>query len=297
MRAAKSGLGFVVVALLVILALGVACGGDDQQREPEVASTATAGPTAPTPIPTWVAVTTAKITTDDLNVRSGPSTTEPVLGRLQPGDEVPVSGRWQGGQWLALTGIGWTAYAADWATLGIEYRALPTVADPEKNFAFSGPLHPPDVRAGIPVVDQVVDAVVRGDRSGLVQMAQPPAATPTPTPAAPATEPCLDGTLPASRFAEHIDAFFASEVVAGAALRLYGVVRGPMRQDGSADYVAVFAFDRGEGRQVWIAPDGRITQFSLGCSPALPGTMLKATPGEPFFWFRPPLPAPLHPVP
>ena len=233
-------------------------------------------------------------------MRSGPSTTEPVVGRLQPGDEVPVSGRWQGGQWLALTGIGWTAYAADWATLGVEYRALPTVSDPEKNFAFTGPVHAPDVRAGIPVVDQVVDAVVRGDRQGLANMVQPPAATPTPTPGVAETGPCLDGMLPASRFAEHLDAFFTSQVVsgdAGRALRLYGVVPGSVRQDGSSDYVVVFAFVRGEGRQVWIAPDGRITQFSLGCTPTLPGTMLKATPGEPFFWFRPPLPPPLHPVP
>src|SRR5687767_6585882 len=116
MRAARPGLLSLATVLLVVGVLGAAaCGGDDEQPEPHVAPTATAEPPAPTPIPTWVAVTTAKITTDDLNVRSGPSTTEPVVGRLQPGDEVPVSGRWQGGQWLALTGIGWTAYAADWA--------------------------------------------------------------------------------------------------------------------------------------------------------------------------------------
>jgi hypothetical protein len=105
--------------------------------------------------------------------------------------------------------------------------------------------------------------------------------------------------MPASELPALLDAFYASQVVDGpaaTALRLYGVVRGLVRQDGSSDYVVVFAFERGEGRQVWVSPNGRIIQFSMGCSPMLPGKMLKVTPGEPFFWFRPPLPPPLDPV-
>jgi hypothetical protein len=286
------------LTLLLLVTLG-AC-GDDAADTPPPTAEPTAQPVEPTPTPTWVAVATARITTDDLNVRSGPGTGEAVVGRLQPGDEVPVSGRWQGGQWLALPGIGWTAYNAEWQELNVEYRSLPVVPDAAKNFAFTGPVHPPDVRVGIPVVDQLVDAIVSGDRRALAVLAQPPGATATPGPASDPSAPCVDGILPASRLAEKLDALHTSQVVTGAAgqaLRLYGVVRGPVRQDGSSDYVVVFAFDRGEGRQFWVAPGGHITQFSLGCSPTLPGSMLRVTPGEPFFWFRPPLPPPLHPVP
>ena len=287
------------VAAVSFLAAALSACGDNEPSEPIATPEATAAPSEPTPTPTWVAVAKAKITTDDLNVRSGPGTSEAVVGRLQPGDEVPVSGRWQGGQWLALPGIGWAAYQADWQTLDVEYRSLPVVPDAAKNFAFTGPVHPPDVRVGIPVVDQLIDAIVGGDHRALSVLAQP-MATQTPGPAGSDTAPCVDGLLPATRLAEKLDAIYASEVVTGTAgkmLRLYGVVRGPVRQDGSFDYVVVFAFDRGEGRQFWVAPDGHLTQFSLGCSLTLPGAMLRVTPGEPFFWFRPPLPAPLHPVP
>jgi hypothetical protein len=280
--------------------LATAACGEDDDGDTQPARAPTAEPAVPTLTPTWVPVATAKVITDDLNVRSGPGTSEAVIGRLQPGDEVPVSGRWQGGQWLALPGIGWTAYSAEWQELDVEYRSLPVVPDAAQNFSFTGPVHPPDVRVGIPVVDQLVDAVVGGDRRALAVIEQPAAPAATPTSGSDPSAPCVDGLLPASQLTEQLDALHTSAIVtgdAGKALRLYGVVRGPIRQDGSADYVVVFAFDRGEGRQFWVDPRGHITQFSLGCSPTLPGAMLRVTPGEAFFWFRPALPPPLHPVP
>lgn len=316
-------------ALAVCLLIVAACGGNgDDDTDP----TDTPPPSqateavAPTATPWWPEVARATITTDDLNVRSGPGGMYPVVGRFQPDDEVPVSGRLAGGEWLALPGIGWIVYAQEWMTLSADFAALPEITEPERSFEFAGPVHAADARSGIPVVDQVVAAVVSRDRALLLSLASAPAA-PTATPAAtvtpfptlvpdvteepspteppsPSPSDCSDEPLPGDQLREYLDALFTSEAPAAAGgddgqgvLRLYGVVRGPVPQAGDADYVVVFAFERGEGRQLWVSPDGRLTRFTIPCEPTLPGSLLRVTMGEPFFWFRPAVQPPVHPLP
>src|SRR5712691_12400138 len=139
--------------LLVGTLLLAACSGghNDAQGGTPAAAPAATSAAAPTPTPQWPEVARATITTDDLNVRSGPGSAYPVIGRLQPNDEVPVSARLAGGEWLALPGIGWIAYSEDWERLTTEFKNLPTVTEPDRAFEFTGSVYPADGRAGIPV--------------------------------------------------------------------------------------------------------------------------------------------------
>ncbi len=319
-----------VLPVLVALLLA-ACGGDGSA--PQATATPRPGVTAvATPTPRWPEVARATVTTEDLNVRSGPGATYPVIGRLQPDDVVPVSARLAGADWLALPGIGWVVYAEEWTRLSVPFKDLPQVTEPARAFEFTGPVYPADARSGIPVVDEVLAAIVSRDRTRLVALATapPPAgatpaptgtasplptsvptlvpdvtdtAAPTPTPTPRATS-CSDSPLPAARLRDYLDAMYRTDVPAAArggdsqgVLRLYGVVRGPVPATGTADYVLVVAFEEGEGRQFWVSPDGRITQFTLPCEPTLPGSLLRVTSGEPFFWFRPAVNAPVRPLP
>jgi hypothetical protein len=279
---------------------------------------------APTLTPQWPEVARATITTDDLNIRTGPGSTYPVVGRLQPDDQVPVAARLAGGEWLALPGIGWVVYAEEWMQLSVDFGSLPEVTEPGHEFEFTGPVYPADGRAGIPVVDEVVAAVVGRDRDRLLGLATaappsasatpastatavatlPPETTEAPSSATPRSEGCSDQPVPGAQLRDHLDAMYQTQVPAAArggdgqgVLRLYAVVRGPVPASGSADYVVVFAFEDGEGRQVWVSPDGRITQFTLPCEPTLPGSLLRVTEGEPYFWFRPAVAPPVHALP
>ncbi len=280
-------------------------GGSDAESPPSAtptantAATATAATPAPTPTVAWPEVTRARVTTQDLNVRTGPGTTHAVLGRLQPGDEVPVAGRARGLAWLGLPGIGWVAYVADWFDLPVAFDALPSIPDPETAFEFVGPSHPPGTSSGIPVIDEVVGAAVRGDREALLTLASvadPPALL------ADVPQACPDAVLPVSQLESQLDRLLTSTVVpepdsvGGGGLRLYAVVRAPAGEGLEPEYVAVLAFEGGEGRQIWISPEGEITRFGLGYGPTLPGEMLQLGSGEPFFWFRPPVPPPLRPI-
>jgi hypothetical protein len=315
-------------AFALVLLIAAACGGGSDETD-------STGPSAPaggmevaaTPTPQWPEVARATITTEDLNVRTGPGSAYPVVGRLQPNDEVPVAGRLAGGEWLALPGIGWIVYDEEWMSLSTDVGALPEITEPERTFEFSGPVHAADGRSDIPVVDQVVVAVVSRDRTLLLSLTSapaPPAATPaatgtpfptlvpdvtealaSPTAAGTATPSnCADEPVPGDQLGKYLDALYHTEVPAAARgedgqglLRLYGVVRGPVPQTGNADYVVVFAFERGEGRQVWVSPEGRLTQFTVPCEPTLPGSLLRVTMGEPFFWLRPPVQPPVHQLP
>jgi len=312
--------------LLALTCLAVACGGGGDDEAPEATSTPAPTETqaaAPTPTPQWPEVARGTITTEDLNVRTGPGSTYPVVGRLQPNDEVPVAGRLAGSEWLALPGIGWISYAEEWTALNVGFGDLPEVTDPAQEFEFTGPVHPADARSGIPVVDEVVAAVVGRDRDHLVALgaAGPatdaiPASTATPVPTLPpdvtesptATEDadgqCSDQPIPGDQIGDYLDTLYRTEVPAATqdgggegSLHLYGVVRGPVPQNGTADYVVVFAFEHGEGRQIWISPEGRITQFTIPCEPTLPGSLLRVTDGEAFFWFRPAVQPPVHALP
>ncbi|MGE0227274.1 MAG: hypothetical protein AB7I38_02130 [Dehalococcoidia bacterium] len=311
-------------ALLTLLA----CGGGSAEptAEPTAAATLAATP-RPTPTPRWPEVARATVTTEDLNVRSGPGAAYPVVGRLQPDDVVPVAARLAGAEWLALPGIGWIVYSDDWTRLSTDFGALPEVSEPSSAFEFTGPVYPADARSGIPVVDEVLAAIVSRDRTRLLALASaapPPSPTPsvsasTPVPtlvpdvtetaaptreATPDTGSCSDGPIPAASLREYLDAFYRTEVPAAArggdgqgVLRLYAVVRAPVPENGLPDYVLVVAFEGGEGRQLWVSPDGRLTQFTLPCEPTLPGSLLRVTSGEPFFWFRPAVSPPVRELP
>ncbi len=123
------------VAVLAAVALISACGGggdaeDGGDASPTGATAATAPATETatleaTPEARWPTLGTARIVTDDLDVRAGPGQAYLVLGRLQPDDEVPVAGRANNGRWLALPGIGWVAYDETWEELSVPWDGLP----------------------------------------------------------------------------------------------------------------------------------------------------------------------------
>lgn len=294
----------VLAASLALGALVVACGSDDPApvatpTETPAAATPPPTPTAePTPTNLWPAVTTATITTDNLNVRSGPGGQFVVVGQLQPGAEVPVAGQNPSGTWLGLPGIGWIAFNEDWVRLSLARDTLPEIAFDEAGYEFIGPPYPPDAESDIPVVDEVVRAIVGGDRATILRTVSTEDADPrTGGPRTPPASACPDGVRPASELEQHLDAFLTSEVPGSAGLRLFAVVGAPGNDNRDPEFIAVFAFPRGEGRQVWVSPAGDgMTWFSLGCEPAPPTELLRVTGGEPFFWLRPYLPEPLTPV-
>jgi len=305
-------------ALMTTMVVGTlllaACGGGGEVSIPQVSPTPTPEVTAtpePTPTPgpirNWPQITTATITTDNLNVRTGPGANHTVVGQLQPGAEVPVSGRGPGSRWLALTGIGWVAHSEDWMTLPVGLSTLPEITIAEAGYDFVGPVHPAGTNIGIPVVDEVVTAVVHGDTATVLRVATAPDDDPdTGTTRVPPSTACP--VYPASEMEQHIEAFITSEAAPGGRLHLFAVVGTPgvASTDTTAGvdptFIAIFAFAdednlTGEGRQVWISAAGDgIVWFSMGCEPTTPGDMLRVTPGEPFFWFRPALPDPLTPV-
>lgn len=304
----------LLVATLLAGCFNLGLGDDSTPTPTPTATAAPATATAePTPSVVWPSLGTATITTDDLNVRTGPGGDHVVRGRLQPGDEVPVSGRASNGRWLALTGIGWVAYDETWMELSLPLDDLPLISQEEAGFEFVGPLHPPTTRVDIPVVDIVVDAVLEGDREtllalGRVDESEPEAtagATVDPTigPAEPRRPPnhiCAESIVPGNELDAFIDDFLTSEVVEDGQLRLYSVTgAGALAgDDPDALFVVLFAFEGGEARQMWLAPDGSgIVWFSLGCRPMPPADLLRVPRGpEPFFWLYPPLPEPLDPV-
>lgn len=304
--------------------LGTAClmlaacgGGDNATSSPSPTATAVlATETAePTPEAAWPVLGTARIITDDLNVRTGPGPEYLVLGRLQPDDEVPVSGRATSGRWLALPGIGWVAHDPTWVELDVDIESLPLIPLEEAGFEFVSPLHPLDVVVDIPVVDQLVEAVVQADRTTLLALAAAPEdgvgggdATATAdagdadgegdevTTRPPPDFACED-VYPGTEFGDRLDEFLASSTGAEGPLHLYAVVGAPGSEDGDPEFSAVFAFEGGEGRQVWLDPAGRgVLWFSLGCGGLAPGDLLQRERGELFFWFRPVVPPPLDPV-
>lgn len=286
---------------MIVAAVGLAmlaasgCGGTDDPAPtpaPTVEATPTATPTPePTPVVLWPAVATARIVTDDLNVRAGPGSNFPVVGRLNTGAEVPVSGTGAGGNWLGLPGIGWVVNNAAWVEVA-DRSALPSITPGAGDFEFVGPMHAPGTSTGIPVLDEAARILTGGDRAAMLRLVASSAVANVPPASA-----CPAAVRPATDLEAHLDEFLASEVLPGdpGPLRLYAVVGA----GGDAPtFILVLAFERGEGRQVWVAADGSgITWFSLGCGPTRPGDLL-LQPGqaEPFFWLRPAVAAPVEPV-
>ena len=304
------GAGIRRTSQLAVVAIGTALlfagcgvfGGDEAPAStptPPTEATPTPSP-EPTPEPTpaleWPPVGEASILTDELNVRVGPGREYAVLGRLFTGDEIPISGRAPGGLWMAIPGVGWVFYDESWVELPTAFEDLPVIEEPDRAWEITGPVHSRDTSSGLPVVDEVAFALSDGSAARLSALA---AAEEPPTVALAAAGPCPDSLLPGTELAEHVDQLLVSEANPDAGTpQLYAVVRGPALEDSDPEFVAVFAFDGGEGRQLWISPEGEITRFNLGCEeePTLPGEFMRLGAEEAFFWFRPPVPEPLRPV-
>ena len=296
----------VIAALAASVALMVVACGDDAPL-PAPTSTPAEAPATPSPEPTpeptpvaaWPAVTTATITTDNLNVRSGPGGQFVVVGQLQPGAEVPIAGQNPAGTWLGLPGIGWIAFNEDWVRLPVARDTLPEIAFDEAGYEFIGPPYPPEAESGIPVVDEIVLAIATGDRATILRTISDGDADPdTGGTRTPPASSCPAEVHPASDLAQHLDAFLTSEVPGSEpGLRLYAIVGSPGGESRDPEFVAIFAFPRGEGRQVWVSPGGEgILWFSLGCEVTSPTDLVRVVGGEPFFWLRPALPEPLTAV-
>lgn len=289
-----------LLALLLAAAAVTACLGGDDDPTPAPTPTATPTPTStpePTPTVMWPEVAVAKVITEDLNVRTGPGREYEVLGRLQPDDEVPVSVLVVSGLWLGLPGIGWTTYHDTWVELSIDVNDVPEATATDSLFEFTGPLYPVNSVSDIPSVDAIVDAIVSGDRAAIAALAQTPEADADP-PSSRAASFCTDAVQPGNALPDQLDAFLTSEVAPDTeGLRLYAVVGAPGADDVNAEFVIIFGFPGGEGRQVWVSPGGNgLSWFSLGCEPTPPGGLLRLTDAETFFWLRPLVPEPLDPV-
>ena len=128
---------------------------------------------AATAIPAAEAVTVptlATVTTDNLNVRTGPGLEYTVLRQLQPGERIPLAGVSLDGEWVASPDVGWVFYDPQWLSLNGEFALL--------SFAegFEAPEPPPALAAPAPAeptggesvsvklgpVEQQIASVMRG---------------------------------------------------------------------------------------------------------------------------------------
>ncbi len=277
--------------------------------------TATATP-PPWPVaPVLPAVARARVVTDNLNVRVGPSTTAAAIGLLQPGDDIGVAGRSSDSQWLAIAETGWTAYRAEWMQLSSDLRTLPVI----EARALVPPMHPAGTSSGYPAIDIVIEAVLTQDLPRLrvqaetmrVQcQAQPglggpppctvqPGATPGTTVEVFPTAACEGEHVRASSLPTILGRLYASGPAGNAPLRLYAVVEGPREQspffpDGR--WTAIFALPDGTGRSVGVTEKG-IVRVDFGCN-VQATEMLQRRPFEPVVLVLPPvLTSPVHPRP
>ena len=326
-------------APIAIVLVAVACfGGDDDA--PTAGGTATTAPTeTATATPTETATATptatptrspasptatgtatatprasdhvlARVTTDNLNVRVGPGRAFFVLGQLNDGDEVPILGRARRGDdtWLAIPGVGWVFDDPAW--LELDRDAVRDVPDPSRVLAAVAPPHPADVRTGIGIIDEAIEAVLGGDVDAVVAQVRlttfecwTPTAIGGPPSCAPG-EP--DGTLVEALPRLHCEGGYAREPVdrsvqawlAGpGTLKLYAVTEGSFA-DWDVRYAAVFVFETtGQGRIAWIGPQGGITALGWGCFDHPAGNWLRSPPASGGLVLPPTVPAPLEPAP
>ena len=293
-----------LLASLAILLL-VACSGDDGAAITTV-TTATATPaagglppssptspaqpspppaatTAAEPPPTVVTGealpprtewTTARITTDDLNVRVEPSTEAAIVGRLDRGDEVFIAGRSVDGNWLAIAGAGWVFNAVNWIDLGVVVGNLsPVAAD-----AIGWPLQPADARTGVEQIDAMIGLLLASNVAALqdlVVLSALPCAAREYSPPCPGDVP--NGT-PVSIFLAgggcHLGAALISDIAAAithtlgapGSLSLFAV------RDGATDaavptarYTLEFAAAGGTAVLASLHEDGRLLGLNGAC--------------------------------
>lgn len=310
------------------LTLAACSGGSEAPPASATPSTAAPAPsvvaTPATPVatpPPWPtaralpAVTRARIITDDLNVRVGPTTTAIAIGLLQPGDEIGIAGRSEDSQWLAIADTGWTAYRPEWMQLTGDLRTLPVV----EARALVPPMHPPGTSSGYPVIDLVVEALLTQDLPRLRQQveplrlqcqAQPGLGGPPPCSLRAGTPPgailevvptatCEGEFVLTDSLPTVLGRLFASGTAGNAPLRLYAVIEAPKQQSAffpDGRWIAVFALPDGTGRAVGVTEKG-IVRLDFGCN-ATATEMLRRTPFEnPVFVLPPVVTPPVRPRP
>ena len=258
----------------------------------------------------------ARVVTDDLNVRTGPGRAFVVLGQLNDGDEVPILGRLRDGDdvWLAIPGVGWVFDSPEW--LDLDRDAVRDVPDPARVLGAVAPPHPADVRTGIGIIDEVIEAVLGGDMDALVAQVQltafecttrlgiggpPKCATGepdgTPVEVLPVLN-CEGGFAQPEHVSETVLGWLApaAQGASPETLKLYAVTEGSFA-DWDVRYAAVFVFETiGEGRIAWIGPQGGLTAFGQGCGAAPAGRWLQSAFASDGLVLPPTVPEPLERV-
>lgn len=285
----RHGFTWLALVILVVIAVAVACTGDEPPppvAPPSVEAAPTTSPTAapteapPSPTPPPVESGVASLSAPSVIVRTWPAGDGFILGRLRGSAEPTIAGRTEDGEWLAIEGVGWI-------------RNQPGVTvDPPANrlrvvgvdFVF-GPTHPPDVRTFIDSVDRVIDLVAAADATGLLALAALEEVACRAEPTEPGTPPqCAEGVpagtivralsvsacdgelTPEEQLPAHFERFVASPNF-DEPPRLYAVFRldpavGPGRYD------VLFAFPDGvRARRITLGGRGRILRTGNGCEP------------------------------
>ncbi|MFN8640025.1 MAG: SH3 domain-containing protein [Dehalococcoidia bacterium] len=320
-----SSMSAVMLASLAMLAL--ACGGSPSSTptpsaEAAPSSSATATPSA-TPPPWPVAavltpVARAHITTDNLNVRTGPSTTAPAIGLLQPGDDIEVAGRSADSQWLAIPEVGWTAYRAEWMQLSGDLKSLPAI----EARALVPAMQPTGASSGYPLIDAIVDAVLSQDVARLRQQIQtmslpcqraPGMGGPPPCSLRPGADPntnlevfptsvCEGEHVLADSLPTILPRLYLSDATPGVTnvpLRLYAVIAAPREQSAyfpDGRWVAIFAQPDGSGRALGITEKG-IVRIDFGCRAQATEMLQRRQFEAPQFVLSPVLKPPVRPRP
>ena len=259
----------------------------------------------------------ATITTDNLNVRLGPSLDHMVLGKLNSGAEVEVTGRTVGSGWLALGGLGWVFFDPSWIELE-EDLGLIRLLDP-RDPSTTGPTHPVDLRTGVAAVDEAINVVLSRDPArvqALIRLQSlgcttrlglggPPAcpegvAEGTPIDRLPISN-CEGGGVLREHVGWAVERWLAAAPGGEPAqvLGTYAVVRAHGQSStifGGAAYGVVFSDEGGAGRLAWVAGDGGITGLTTGCGPTSPGRMMRSGGAPPDFLLGPAVPNQLEPV-
>ena len=323
-------IGIAVVASLLL----AACFGDDDEpapRSPTATSSpsgtstpgdtaeATGTPISPTRTPTPTAtpeLVEARITTDRLNVRTGPGLDFPVIGQLFEGDVVRVVGWATDGnndhaRWYGILETGWVIDEEVW--LDLDRAAADHILNsPDERLAMVGPRHDRTVRTGT-VADRAIEAVISGDAdavAALVRFTERPCSVADDYTAPGCGDRADETLIPAVPISvchgghivdrDELATFVENWMIPShperspEPLRLYGVTEGPFR-DWDVRYALLFAFPNGEGRTLWVDEDGAITGIASTCG-TLPVGEVLGLPDEAAgsrWLLHPVLPAPL----
>ena len=317
-------------AIAIVLVAAACFGGDDDA--PTARGTATTTPTesataTPTATPTRSPASPtatgtprasdhvlARVTTDNLNVRTGPGRAFFVLGQLNDGDEVPILGRARDGDdtWLAIPCVGWVFDNPAW--LDLDRDAVREVPDPFRVLAAVAPPHPADVRTGIGIIDEVIEAVLGGDVDAVVAQVRlttfecttptgiggPPSCAPgepdgTPVEVLPVSF-CEGGYVGLDQVNESVQGWLtpAAQGASPETLKLYAVTEGSF-DTWDVRYAAVFVFEStGEGRIAWIGPQGGVTALGSGCFNHPAGNWLRVDIASDSVVLPPAVPEPLE---